>query len=76
MPQTTKAAALQSIDYIVFDIADEELLKRAVKGARAHKKRGWHERWTAISDVFGLGSTYSMQLCRRFDLDPHEKVRQ
>lgn len=28
----------------------------------------------AVSDSFGLGSTYSIELCRNFDLDPDEKI--
>lgn len=51
----------------VNSIPDAELLSRAVRGARA--KRG-QPHWTAISDVFGLGSTYSAQLCRRYGVDP------
>lgn len=60
---------------MVNDIPDDELLRRAVKGARAYYTRGWHARWEAVADVFALGSTYSAALCRRFDLDPDEKVR-
>ena len=56
----------------VHDIPDEKLLERAVKGARPWRVDG--PRWTAISDTFGLGSTYSRQLCRRFGLDPEQQV--
>ena len=58
----------------VSSISDEVLLERAVKTARA-KGRGYQPRWVAVMDRFMLGSTYSMQLCRRFGLDPDEKVR-
>lgn len=59
----------------VADISDDELLRQAVRNARSRRTRGWHERWIAVMDAFGLGSTYAWQLCRRFDLDPDEKVR-
>lgn len=60
----------------VADIPDEKLLERAVRGARDHTmpSRHKHPRWTAVSQCFALGSTYSMQLCRRFGLDPEEMV--
>jgi len=60
----------------VESIPDKELLRRAVKGARARRRMGEaHYRWVAVMEAFALGSTYAMQLCRRFDLDPDEVVR-
>lgn len=61
----------------VSQIPDEELLRRAVRGARRrdYRKGFKHQRWIAVSDVFCLGSTYSAQLCRRFGLDPEEMVK-
>lgn len=61
----------------VADIPDEELLRRAVDRARAIsiRKGVAHSRWTAVMDVFVLGSTYAHQLCRRFGYDPDEMVR-
>lgn len=56
-------------------IPDAKLLERAVRNARAQRGRGYHPRWTAVSDAFGLGSTFSQQLCRRFGLDPDEMVK-
>lgn len=56
-------------------ISDAELLRRAVCGARARRGRGYHPRWTAVMDALSLGSTFAHQLCRRFGLDPDEKVR-
>jgi hypothetical protein len=58
-------------------ISDEDLLKRAVKSARARgcRKGEKHLRWTAVADAFCLGSTFSAQLCRRFGLDPDEYVK-
>jgi hypothetical protein len=60
----------------VNDIPDEKLLERAVRGARSsiHRKGEKHLRWVAVMDTFGLGSTYSHQLCRRFGLDPDDEV--
>ena len=61
----------------VSDISDDELLQLAVMNSRARgsRKGVQHPRWTAVMDVFCLGSTYSQQLCRRFDLDPDEMVK-
>ena len=58
----------------VASIPDAELLERAVKAARA-KGRGYQPRWVGVASAFGLGSTYAHQLCRRFDLNPSEKVK-
>jgi hypothetical protein len=52
----------------VSDIADEELLRRCVSTMVG--RRGRTPAWARISVAFGLGSTYSMQLCRRFGRDP------
>jgi hypothetical protein len=56
---------------IDIDITDDRLVERAVRNARP--KRGV-PKWSAVADTFGLGSTYSILLCRRFGIDP-EKVR-
>jgi len=56
-------------------ISDAELLERAVRSARSTRTRGYHARWVAVMDAFGLGSTYAWRLCCRFKLDPEEKVR-
>jgi hypothetical protein len=53
----------------VYDIPDEKLIERAVRNARPLRRA---PRWSAISDQFSLGCTYSKQLCRRFDLEPDE----
>lgn len=55
----------------VNSIGDHELLRRAVQTARG-KRSG--PRWAAVSERFLLGSTYSRQLCERFDFDPEERV--
>lgn len=61
----------------VADIGDDELLRRAVKAARVpHYRKGQrHPRWEAVGWLFALGSTYSHELCRRFDLHPDEEVK-
>jgi hypothetical protein len=55
--------------------ADEGLLARAVRNARDRSTRGYHTRWKAVMQTFCIGSTYAQALCRRFGLDPEEKVR-
>jgi hypothetical protein len=57
----------------VNDIPDAELLGRAVRNARPRYRA--HPRWVGVMEVFALGSTYAQQLCRRFGLDPDEKVK-
>jgi hypothetical protein len=53
----------------VADIPDAELLRSAVTNARDTGRLCKPvARWTAVMQVFGLGSTYAAQLCRRFDL--------
>jgi hypothetical protein len=61
----------------VNDIPDDVLLRRAVANCRArHCRKGEaHPRRTAVMDTFALGSSYSMQLCLRFGLDPDESVK-
>lgn len=53
----------------VSSIPDPHLVKRAVLSAVPRGDRDV-PRWSAVSETFALGSTYSKQLCRRFDLDP------
>lgn len=59
----------------VADISDDDLMRRAVANCRPRRSRGFQPRWVGVSDTFGLGSTYSHQLCRRFGLNPDEKVK-
>ena len=58
----------------VNDIADAELIRRVIN--YLSKKRGTKRRplWDAVGTHFCLGSTYSMQLCRRFGFNPDERV--
>lgn len=62
----------------VADIPDVELLRRAVLSARPYGRRRLSQqpKWVAVMDCFALGSTYATQLCRRFGIDPDEKVGQ
>jgi hypothetical protein len=60
----------------VNDIPDVELLRRAIGSIRKSRREGAGQpRWSAVSDRFGLGSTYSQQLCRRFGFNPFDMVR-
>ena len=52
----------------VADIPDHKLLERAVRWAA--RKRGRQPAWAKVADICALGSTYSAQLLRRFNLDP------
>lgn len=55
--------------HTVDSIPDAELLHRVVHNV-VRKRRRRQFAWDAVSHAFGLGSTYSAQLCRRFGLDP------
>lgn len=59
----------------VADIGDDKLLSRAVRECRRGRGRAKVYLWSKVSDRFALGSTYSMELCRRFGLDPDEMVK-
>lgn len=55
------------------ELSDAQLVERAVRNAAA-RITGALPRWAAVSDTFGLGSTYAKELCRAYGLDPDEKV--
>jgi hypothetical protein len=55
-------------------MTDEELLRRVVRNARPRKRGRGFTRWIAVMHTFLVGSTLARQLCRRFDIDPDEKV--
>lgn len=63
---------------VLFDSGPEyqplAMVERAVRNARPHSTMS-APRWVAVRDVFGYGSTTSVDLCRRFGLDPHETVK-
>lgn len=54
----------------VADIPDSVLLERAIGTIMYHRKSN-RPAWAEIKDVFGLGSTFSAQLCKRFGYDPY-----
>lgn len=64
-------------DGSVNDIDDAELIRRVISGQRRVPRRKsvrTKPLWTKVGDRFCLGSTYAMQLCRRFGYDPDEQV--
>ncbi len=61
----------------VSEIPDAELIRRVISGLRKIARTPSARTvplWTKVSTRFALGSTYSMQLCRRFDFNPDEQV--
>lgn len=65
-------------DGSVNDIPDAELIRRVIAGQRRLPRKlttRTQPLWAKVGDRFCLGSTYSMQLCRRFGFDPNEQVR-
>lgn len=57
-------------------IPDATLLGRAVRNCRRGRSRHKVPLWSVVSDRFALGSTFSVELCLRFGLDPDEMVKQ
>lgn len=55
----------------VREIPARDLVLRALRNMRPTEPR---PRWSWVEERFGLGSTYSIELCRNFGLDPHEKI--
>ena len=51
----------------------DDLVERAVRNA-GHNREPQRVRWAYVRSTFGLGSTSSAGLCRRFGLDPDELV--
>jgi len=56
---------------MVREISGRDLVLRALRNLRP---RVACPLWAAVSDGFGLGSTYSQELCRNFGLDPNEQI--
>ena len=55
--------------------SDEELIRRAIQSSCTPSPRGGHMRGQAVMMTIGIGSTFAMQLCHRFGLDPDQKLR-
>jgi len=62
----------------VNDIPDAELIRRVLGSLRRISRTDRARTvplWTKVATRFCLGSTYSMQLCRRFGFNPDEQVQ-
>lgn len=55
------------------ELSDVELLRRAVTYSRPH---GFDvvEKWRDVATLFGIGEMVARSLCRRFGVDPDERV--
>ena len=53
--------------------SDEDLVQRAVEGCR-NPGCFSKPRWVLVMEIFKLGSTSAVLLCRRFMLDPYEEM--
>lgn len=65
----------REMDADVNEIPDADLLGRAVRDCRRGVGRAKLPLWSLVSDRFSLGSTFSIQLCRRYGLNPDEMVK-
>lgn len=54
--------------------SDTGLLRNGVTNARSHQRRGRHQRWVAVMEVFGIQHDEAKALCVRFKIDPDEMV--
>jgi hypothetical protein len=57
----------------VTDYTEKDLVERAIMNAHP-RECGESERWVAVMDTFGLGSTYARELCVLHGLNPDDKV--
>ena len=55
-----------------FEYTDLDLLDRAVRNI--HYGKGMLPRWSHVGQTFSMGSGYSIGLCKRWGLDPHEML--
>ena len=53
------------------NLSDAELIERAIRHCKP-KHYDSVPRWSVVGNLFGLGSTSSYLLCKRFDIDPDE----
>lgn len=51
-----------------------ELLRKGVTNARSHQRRGRHQRWVAVMELFAVQHDEAKALCNLFKLDPDELV--
>lgn len=58
---------------------ERELLLRAVRNAEPRERDGHRDQeaplWARVSRAFGMGSSYSIQLCNGLGLDPHKPLQ-
>lgn len=60
----------------VNDIPENELLGRVLRHLESHgRSRVKVPLWSIVGDHFSLGSGYSMQLCRKYGIDPDKMVK-
>lgn len=56
------------------ELTSDELVARAVKYARLHQVGGSMPRWALVMDVFNIGSSSAVALCRKVGVDLDEEV--
>lgn len=61
----------------VDDLPERELIRRVIASlaSRPIKRWGGVPLWSKVGETFNLGSGYSAQLCKRYDIDPNMMVR-
>ncbi len=71
MPTPTEGIV---IEYGETDMTASALVQRAVRSP--HGWRGNQPRWKAVSDIFKLGMTSSLSICKAAGFEPFETLRQ
>ena len=54
--------------------SDKELVRRAMQNLRAPVGTIYQLRWVSVKDVFAVGSTTAVHLCKEFGHDPDESL--
>jgi hypothetical protein len=57
----------------VREITDAQLVERVMRNLR-NRDFGHSPAWVVVMETFGLGSTYSEELCRLYGIDPNEQI--
>ncbi len=55
------------------NITDKELIKRLLKGI-ANGPQGRQARWSHVGFVLSTGSTSATNICKKYDINPHEEI--
>jgi hypothetical protein len=61
------------IDLAGHNFQERDLIKRVMMNL-TRRSKAQPQRWIAVRDAFGVGSTVAHALCREFGYDPDEEL--